>query len=62
MLVDSYGFQRKVAYHFLGWLLVKTPGLLESTWALARLSRRMTRWMLVNIFHDPQACTEAVLN
>ena len=62
VLVDSYGLQRNVSPQFLSWLMVKTPGLLESTWAAARLSRGMTRWLLVNIFHDPRSCTEEILD
>ena len=62
VLVDSYGLQRTVSPQFLSWLMVKTPGLLESTWAAARLSRGMTRWLLVNIFHDPKSCTPEILD
>ncbi|PKO14945.1 MAG: alpha/beta hydrolase [Chloroflexi bacterium HGW-Chloroflexi-10] len=54
VLVGSYGIQRKVSAHFLSWLMVKTPGILEGTWILTRKSRKMAEWSMVNVFHNPK--------
>jgi len=62
VLVDSYGLQRKVAMQFISWLSVKTPGVMESTWALVRSSRSMARWSMTNIFHDPKAISDVLLD
>ena len=62
VLVDSYGLQRKVSMHFVSWLSVKTPGVMESTWALVRSSRGMARWSLSNIFHNPKAVSPALID
>ncbi len=55
VLVDTYGIQRKVAMHFVSWLSVQTPGMLELTWALTRRSRAMLNWMTKALFHDPKS-------
>ena len=62
VLVDSYGLQRKVAMQFISWLSVITPGVMESTWAMVRSSRSMARWSMTNIFHDPKAISDALLD
>jgi pimeloyl-ACP methyl ester carboxylesterase len=62
VLVDSYGLQRKVRMHFLSWLMVKTPGVMEGSWALSRASREMSRWSLSTIFHDPKGISDALLD
>jgi pimeloyl-ACP methyl ester carboxylesterase len=54
VLVDSYGIQRKVAMHFISWLMVKTPGIMEGTWKLERSSPAMLRWAMSNVVHDPK--------
>lgn len=53
VLVDSYGIQRKVAMHFLSWLMVKIPGIMEGTWKLERSNPAMTRWAMSNVVNDP---------
>lgn len=62
VLVDSYGLQRKVAMQFISWLSVITPGVMESTWAMVRSSRSMARWSMTNIFHDPKAISDVLLD
>jgi pimeloyl-ACP methyl ester carboxylesterase len=62
VLVDSYGIQRKVVMHFLSWLMVITPGVMEGSWALARKSKSNSRWLLGSIFHDPSAIPDSLLD
>jgi pimeloyl-ACP methyl ester carboxylesterase len=62
VLVDSYGLQRKVALHFISWLTVKTPGVMEGTWVMARSSRSMAHWLLTSIFHDPNAIPDELMD
>ncbi len=52
VLVDSYGIQRKAPFHLLSWVMVKIPGILESTWPMVRMNRSMARWSMSNVFHD----------
>lgn len=56
VLVDSYGLQRTAPMHFLSSLYVKTPGLLELSWALMR-SRPMVRASLQMLLRRPGAVT-----
>jgi pimeloyl-ACP methyl ester carboxylesterase len=62
ILVDSYGIQRKVAMHFISWLLVKIPGLMESSWVMFRWSKGMARWSLSSIFHDSKSISDSLLD
>lgn len=61
VLVDSYGIQRKVDFHFLSWLSVITPGLMESAWAITRSSKSMTRWFMSGVFADTARISESLL-
>jgi pimeloyl-ACP methyl ester carboxylesterase len=62
VLVDSYGIQRKVAMHFLSWLMVKTPGMMELTWVLERKSPAMMKWAMKQVVHDPQQLTPELMD
>jgi pimeloyl-ACP methyl ester carboxylesterase len=61
VLVDSYGIQRKVAMHFLSWLMVKIPGIMEGTWKLEQASPAMMRWAMSNVVHDPEQLSEVLM-
>jgi len=61
VLVDSYGIQRKVAMHFLSWLMVKIPSIMESTWVLERKSPAMMRWAMKQVVHDPEQLTPELM-
>ena len=61
VLAAPYGIQRKVAMHFISWLSVQTPGLMELTWALTRRSRAMLNWMTRALFHDPKRIPPALI-
>lgn len=62
VLVDSYGIQRRTAYHRLGYWMVRSTWLLEWTWSLVRRSRRMARWSLGSIFADPKNISEELVD
>lgn len=62
VLVDSYGVQRKVALHFMSWLMVQVPGIMESTWLLSRSSRSMSRWLLSSIFYNPKTIPNSLMD
>lgn len=53
VLADSYGIQRRVALHKISYLSVKTPGIIEATWALLRRSRSLTVSTLGTLFANP---------
>lgn len=61
-LIDSYGIQRKVSAHFISWLMVITPGVMESTWALERRYPSMARWAASSIFYDPKDISEGLMD
>jgi pimeloyl-ACP methyl ester carboxylesterase len=62
VLVDSYGIQRKAPFHRLSYIMVKIPGLLESTWPMVRMNRSMARWSMKNVFHDTSAISDDLLD
>jgi pimeloyl-ACP methyl ester carboxylesterase len=62
VLVDSYGIQRKVAMHFLSWLLVKIPGIMETSVKWMKSSRSMIRWSMSSIMHDTKNLSEELLD
>ena len=62
ILVDSYGVQRKVAMHFLSWMMVKIPGIMEYTWKLERKSPAMMRWAMSNVVHDPEQISPELMD
>jgi pimeloyl-ACP methyl ester carboxylesterase len=62
VLVDSYGIQRRVAMHFLSWLMVKIPGIMEGTWKLERSSPAMTRWAMSNVVRDPEKISPELMD
>lgn len=62
VLVDSYGLQRKVAMHFLSWLMVKTPGVMQTSMNWMKSSRSAIRWSMGSIMHDKARLTEELLD
>jgi pimeloyl-ACP methyl ester carboxylesterase len=62
VLVDSYGIQRKVAMHFISWLMVKIPGIMEYSWSYARKSKQNSRWLLSSIFANPKAIPDSLMD
>lgn len=62
VLVDSYGIQRKVALHFVSWLMVKIPGIMEYSWSYARKSKQNSRWLVSSIFANPKAIPDSLMD
>ena len=62
VLVDSYGIQRKVAMHFLSWLMVKIPGIMQVSMNWMKSSRSAIRWSMGSIMHDKANLTEELLD
>jgi pimeloyl-ACP methyl ester carboxylesterase len=52
VLVDSYGLQRRLPGHRLGYLYMQMPWLQKRVWTLARNSRAMAQAMLGGIYAD----------
>lgn len=61
-LIDSYGLQRKVAYHRLSRWMVNTPGIMDWSWNLARRSKSVTRATLGQLFADPRHISPELLD
>lgn len=62
VLVDSYGLQDRAPFHTLSYLMVRWPGAIRASWALLRRSRWLTGLAVRNLFHNPQAVTEALVD
>ncbi len=62
ILVDSYGLQRKVAMHFLSWLVVKLPFMMESSWVMMRNNRSMARYAMRGVFHDVNLISDPLMD
>lgn len=61
VLVDSYGLQRRAAFHRLSYLFVKIPGVNALSWAMMR-SRPMIRWSLKALLARPGAITPQLVD
>ncbi|GIV63671.1 MAG: alpha/beta hydrolase [Bellilinea sp.] len=60
--VDSYGIQRKYPGGLWGYYLVRMDWLNRFSWWLLGRSRALTRASLQQIFHDPNALSETLVN
>ena len=56
-LVDSYALARKAPMHMISYLTVRSPWLMDLTWAWVRRDRRMAVWSLSSIFADKRNIT-----
>lgn len=61
VLVDSYGLQDKAPFHKFSYLYLQIPFLSDLSWASLRKSRALTKWSLQNIFHDPNAISDELV-
>ncbi len=61
VLIDAYGLQRTAAMHKLSYLLVQTPGIMESSWAIMRRNPSAARAAAANLFHDPRALRSSLM-
>lgn len=60
--VDSYGIQRQYPGGLWGYYLVRLDWLNRFSWWLLARSRALTRASLQQIFHDPNALSETLVN
>ena len=62
VLVDSYGLASTAPSHRLSYLFIKTPLINELTWMVLGRSRVAAKAALQNIFHNPDAVSEALVD
>lgn len=62
VLVDSHGLGKQIPGRVMSYLLVRLPLLSRLVWAAMSRSRRMIRWSLRTVFHDPQAITGSLVD
>src|SRR5918995_2525104 len=60
VLVDSHGLGKEVPWRGMSYVLVRLPLLNRVMWAVMGRSRRMIRWSLRTMFHDPQVVTKSL--
>jgi pimeloyl-ACP methyl ester carboxylesterase len=61
VLVDSHGLGKEVPGRVMSYVMVRLPLLNRLAWAVMGRSRRMIRWSLQSVFHDPQAVTRSLV-
>ena len=61
VLADSHGLGKEIPRRVMSYLLVRLPLLNRLVWAAMGRSRRMVRWSLRTVFHDPQAVTSSLV-
>jgi pimeloyl-ACP methyl ester carboxylesterase len=61
VLVDPYGIQQKVAFHFLSYLVVRLPWMTDLTYAYLRRSRWAVRETLKFILSNPGMPDEGII-
>jgi len=62
VLVDSHGLGKEVPGRVMSYVMVRLPLLNRLVWAILGRSRRMLRWSLQTVFHDPQAVTSSLVD
>lgn len=62
VLVDSHGLGNKVPWRVMSYVLVRLPLLNRVMWAVMGRSRRVIRWSLRTVFHDPQVVTKCLVD
>jgi pimeloyl-ACP methyl ester carboxylesterase len=62
VLVDSHGLGKEVPGGVTSYLVVRLPLLNKVVWALLGRSRRMIRWSLQTVFHQPKAVTSSLVD
>jgi pimeloyl-ACP methyl ester carboxylesterase len=61
VLVDSHGLGKEVPGGMMTYAMVRLPLLSKLVWAAMGRSRRMIRWSLRSVFHDPQAVSGSMV-
>ena len=62
VLVDSHGLGKEVPGRVMSYVMVRLPLLNRLVWAILGRSRRMIRWSLQTVFHDPRAVTSSLVD
>jgi pimeloyl-ACP methyl ester carboxylesterase len=62
VLVDSHGLGSEVPGRKISYVMVRLPLLNKLMWAILGRSRRMMKWSLRTVFHDPQAVTSSLVD
>jgi pimeloyl-ACP methyl ester carboxylesterase len=62
VLVDSYGLTNRAPSHFLSWLTIKVPGLVNMSYAMMRKNRAMLRWSAKSLLGGQELLTEEMLD
>jgi pimeloyl-ACP methyl ester carboxylesterase len=62
VLVDSHGLGKEVPGRKISYVMVRLPLLNKLMWAILGRSRRMMKWSLRTVFHDPQAVTSSLVD
>jgi pimeloyl-ACP methyl ester carboxylesterase len=61
VLVDSHGLGKEVPGRVMSYAMVRLPLLSRLVWAAMGRSRRMIRWSLQSVFHDPRAVSRSMV-
>jgi pimeloyl-ACP methyl ester carboxylesterase len=62
VLVDSHGLGKEVPGRKMSYVAVRLPLLNKLVWAILGRSRRMIRWSLQTVFHDPQVVSSTLVD
>jgi pimeloyl-ACP methyl ester carboxylesterase len=62
VLVDSHGLGKEVPGRVMSYVAVRLPLLNRVVWAILGRSRRLIRWSLRTVFHDPQVITKSLVD
>jgi len=62
VLVDSHGLGREVPGRAMSYVMIRLPLLNKLVWAILGRSRRMIRWSLQTVFHDPQVVSSTLVD
>ena len=62
VLVDSHGLGKEVPGRKMSYVAVRLPLLNKLAWAILGRSRRMIRWSLQTVFHDPHSVTSSLVD
>src|SRR5215203_6375094 len=62
VLVDSHGLGREVPGRAMSYVMIRLPLLNKLVWAVLGRSRRMIRWSLQTVFHDPQVVSSTLVD
>jgi pimeloyl-ACP methyl ester carboxylesterase len=62
VLVDSHGLGKEVPGRKMSYVAVRLPLLNRVVWAILGRSRRMMKWSLQTVFHDPHSVTSSLVD